>query len=181
MSGRRHRRRQVFLTLATAALAVAGVLAEAPTTTATTRAKEPTPAHLVATQAVVAGELTIGSTVTYTASIQNTGGTGAAAQADDTLPDSLALIAVDADQGGTCTVEGQHVTCVWTSVNPSTRSMATATVVAQVVAAGSIDNSFAVTTSNPTALFDNGPGPGLVTAGQGVAIRFAASATVLSK
>src|SRR5712691_7362848 len=100
MSAQTTLRRQLAGALLIAALVVAGVLAEAPTTTATTKAKGPSPAHLVASQAVTAGDLTIGSTVTYTASVQNTGGTGAAAEADDTLPDSLVLIAADADQGG---------------------------------------------------------------------------------
>jgi len=142
-------------------------------TTATPRATKPPPPPRLSVSRVLAGGegATVGSTLSYTVVLKNTSKTGTGASITDTIPDSVVLVGADADQSGSCSSSGAQVTCGWEAVNPNVT--ATAVIVMQVVRAGPVANSVEVKAADSTATFDYGPDFAPVTAGQGVAIRFA--------
>jgi hypothetical protein len=84
---------------------------------------------------------------------------------------------VDADQDGTCTVAMPRITCSWESVGRNTT--ATATIVVQVIAPGTLQNGVELVPNDPTnTVVTANPLPAPVEAGVGVAVRFAPRATL---
>jgi uncharacterized repeat protein (TIGR01451 family) len=83
------------------------------------------------------GDLTVGSTLTVTYTVQNTGGRAASALLTDALPAALAPIYVDSDQGS-CTGD-KTVRCALGSLGPG-RS-ADVTLVLQVMKAATFVNA----------------------------------------
>lgn len=152
------------------------------TTTAptTTKAAKPPPTpKLVVTSTVTPTEATVGSTLTYTVSLKNMSATGPGVTVVDSLSAQVALVAVDADRGGVCSGSPPDLTCTWEAVNANVT--VTMTIVVQVIAPGEIASSFETKATDPTTNFDRRPVPGPVTAGRGVAVRFASTATPASR
>ena len=180
-------RRRVVPALVGAALVVAGGLAAAtldslgnadaanPPRSTTT----PVP-QLTVTSAVIATDATVGSTVTYTTAVRNSGKLEIGASVADTLPDGVALIAADADQGGSCTGGMPRITCTWNTLSP--KVTATAVFVVQVIAPGTLTNGIELTPSDPiNTLVTTATAPPTVVAGEGVAVRFVPRATLTGK
>jgi uncharacterized repeat protein (TIGR01451 family) len=115
----------------------------------------PAPARLVVAARATQGDLTVGSTLTVTYTVQNSGGRAASALLTDALPAALAPIYVDSDQG-TCTGD-RTVRCALGSLGPG-RS-ADVTLVLQVMKAATFVNAAdaeatddAVAVSDPASL-----------------------------
>jgi uncharacterized protein DUF11 len=89
----------------------------------------------------------------------------------DTLPDDVALIGADADDG-TCSGTLPRITCTWDSVAPG--ATVTAVFVIQVIEPGTLTNGVELVPSDSAnTVVTAGPAPPPVQAGEGVAVRFA--------
>jgi uncharacterized repeat protein (TIGR01451 family) len=171
-----------------AAIVLGSSLAAAVLTTGlsdATAARAPQPPNiprLTFNQAVTpATNVTVGSTITYTATVRNTGKLVTGWSIADTLPDGVALIAAETDQGEPCSGVGPRITCTWEAVG--TGVTVSAAFVVQVVVPGTLVNSIELVPSESgTTAVTAGATPPPVEAGpEGVAIRFAPRTTLASK
>jgi uncharacterized repeat protein (TIGR01451 family) len=153
----------------------------APATTATTTTtttftprppKPPPPAYVVVQPAVIPTAATVGTTLTYSVALKNTGKTGSGMTVVNTLSANVALIAADADQSGSCSGAAPQVTCSWDALAPN--QAANATIVVQVIQPGDVTTTVDARASDPAATVESRPAPPPVTAVQGTPIRFVA-------
>jgi uncharacterized repeat protein (TIGR01451 family) len=128
----------------------------------------PPPAHLVVTGRATEGDLTVGSTLTYTFTVRNTGGRAVAATLTDELPEAVAPIYADAEQGS-CDGSGT-VTCSLGSVGAG-RSV-DVTIVVQVMKPEVFANDADAAAGDDDASVD-GSSTLRFTAGAGKAVRLA--------
>jgi hypothetical protein len=126
----------------------------------------PAPARLVVAAHATQGDLTVGSTLTVTYTVQNTGGRAASALLTDALPAALAPIYVDSDQGA-CTGD-RTVRCALGPLGPG-RS-ADVTLVLQVTKAATFVNA-ADADAADDAVAVGDPASLRFTAGTGAAVR----------
>ncbi len=157
------------------------VATTAPATTATTTTtttftprppKPPPPAYVVVQPAVIPTAATVGTTLTYSVALKNTGKTGSGMTVVNTLSASVALIAADADQSGSCSGAAPQVTCSWDALAPN--QAANATIVVQVIQPGDVTTTVDARASDPAATVESRPAPPPVTAVQAIPIRFVA-------
>jgi uncharacterized repeat protein (TIGR01451 family) len=128
------------------------------TTTTTTTASTTTagPELVVSTGVAPATGVSVGSTVTFTVTVQNTGSDPVDATVVDTLPAGVALIDVEEDQGGACS-GADSFTCTATALAAGTT--ATIALVVQVTQPGVLDDEVDASASDPsvTVVVDDVP------------------------
>ena len=130
------------------------------------------PAYVVVQPAVIPTAATVGTTLTYSVALKNTGETGSGMTVVNTLSANVALIAADADQSGSCSGAAPQVTCSWDCPRPEPGRQRHYR--RQVIQPGDVTTTVDARASDPAATVESRPAPPPVTAVQGIPIRFVA-------